>query len=98
MLTEPMEKFSFKSSINLAFDSKWMTVLTSLEVENSIFKISAENNQFEQNTENFDKFSFREIKDELAEILGLSDISPKLLQHEIRGLRNIKAYKKLLSD
>ena len=35
---------------------------------------------------------------ELEEILGLSDITPKHLQHKITGPLNIQTYKKLGSE
>ena len=72
-----------------------MTGLTSLEVRNSVFTITEENNKVELFTDTFDEDSFPEIKDELERILSSSDIRPKHLQHEIIGPPNIKAYKKL---
>ena len=36
-LTKPKEPFSIKPSLNLGFDSKWMSGLTSLDVYISIF-------------------------------------------------------------
>ena len=42
--------------------------------------------------------SFAESKDELEEILRISDIAPSHLQHEIMGLPNIIAYEKLRSE
>ena len=67
-------------------------------VYNSIFNITHENNNFELYTDNFDDFSFDELKDELEEILGLSDITPSHLQQEILGPYNIESYKKLRSE
>ena len=55
-----------------------MIGLTSLEVYNSIFNIT-ENNEFELYTDLFDELSFTELKHELEEILGLSDYSPEHL-------------------
>ena len=45
-LTKPRETFSFKPSVKLALDSNWMIHLTKLEVYNSIFDITDENNTF----------------------------------------------------
>ena len=59
-----------------------MLRLTSLEVHNSIFHINTTNNKFELHTENFDEFSFEELKDEVEEIPTISDITPYHLQHE----------------
>ena len=74
-----------------------MIGFTSLEVYNSIFNINTTNNKFELHTDNFDEFSFEELKDELEEIPNLSDITPCHLKHEKIGPRIIKAYKKLRS-
>ena len=72
-----------------------MIGLTSLVFYNSIFIINATNNKFELYTDNFDEFSFEELKDQLEEILNISDITPFLLQHEKIGRRIIEAYKNL---
>ena len=72
-----------------------MIGLTSFEVYISIFNITEENNEFELYTDTFDKFSFTELKDELAEIPDFSDITPYYLQEEIRAPRFFEAYKKL---
>ena len=47
----------------------WMLGLIDLEVYNSVFNITKENNKFELCTDTFDKFSFEELKGELEEIL-----------------------------
>ena len=93
-----------KSGITLPFEPPiliegcWMKGLTNLEVYNSIFHITEENNKFELYTDNFDEFSFTELKDELEKILGFSDITPKHLQHDIVGKRIITKYEKLGSE
>ena len=71
---------------------------TSIEVYISIFNPTEENNNFELFTDNFDEFLFTELKDELEEILDISNISPEHLQHKIIRPRIIKAYKKLESE
>ena len=53
-----------------------MIGLTSLEVYNSIFNITEENNKFELYSDVFEEFFFTEIKDELEEILNISNITP----------------------
>ena len=72
-----------------------MLGLESLEVYNSIFNITEENNKFELYTDSFDESSFEELKDELEEILSISDTTPQHLQHEVIGPRIIEAYKEL---
>ena len=64
--------------------------MTSLEVYNSIFLITEEN-KFELKTDNFDEFSFTELKNELGEIVSIPDITPSHLQHGRIGPRTIKA-------
>ena len=59
-----------------------MIGLTSLEVYNSILNINKTNNNFGLYTDKFDEFSFEELKEELEEILNISDITPYHLQHE----------------
>ena len=68
-----------------------MLGLASLEVYNSFFNITEENNKFELHTDTFVEFSFEELKDELQEILKISDITPYPLQHEKIGPRNNKS-------
>ena len=69
-----------------------------LEVYNSIFNITEENTKFELFIDNFQVFSFEELKDELEEILNNSNNTPYHLQHEKTGIRIIEAYKKLRSE
>ena len=80
-ITKPRETFPFKHPPNLDPDSNWMIGLPRLDVSNSILFITKENSQFELHTDTFDEFSFIEIKDELEEILSISDITPNHLQH-----------------
>ena len=90
-ITTPRETFSFKPSVNLGIDSNWMIGKISLQIYNSIFKTTETNNKFEFYTDKFDEFSFDELKDELEEILNISDITPYHLQHEKIGPRFIQA-------
>ena len=52
---------------NLGLDSKGTIRLTSLEIYNSFFNITAENNEFELHKNLFDDFSFTELKQEVEE-------------------------------
>ena len=62
-----------------------MIGLTNLELYNSFFNITEENYKFEIYTQPLDSgFSFRELKDKVAEALGLSDKSIEDLEHEIQ--------------
>ena len=61
----------------------------------SISNKTKQKNEFKIYTDNFDEFSFAEVKVEFEETFSISDITPKHLRHENLGPRNIKAYKKL---
>ena len=74
-----------------------MIGLTSPEVYISIFSITEEINKFELYTGTFDKFLFEEIKDEIEEIICISDFTPSQLQHGIKRPRIIQTNKKLRS-
>ena len=95
-MIKPKEIFRFNPPIHIKGD--WMLGLTDLEVYNSIFNITKENNKFELYTDNFDEFSFEELKDELEGILNISDFTPYHLQHETVGPRIIQAYRNLRSE
>ena len=75
-----------------------MIALTGLEIYKLIFKITEENNQTEDYTDNFDELSFAVLKHEIEEIVTISDITPKRLQHDIIGPRTIQAYKNKRSE
>ena len=95
-LAKPRETFHFNPPIQIKGD--WMIGLTSREIYNSIININTTNNEFKLYTDTFDEFSFTELKDELEEILSISDITPYHVQHETVGLRNIQAYWNLRSE
>ena len=82
----------------ISIKGSWMIGLTSLEFYNSIFNITEENNKFELYTDNFDEFSFSELKDELEDILFVPDFTLSVLQHEKIGPRIIEAHKELRSE
>ena len=86
------QTFHFKPPIQIKGD--WMIGLTSVEVYNSIFKITNENHKFKFYRET-DKFGFLELKDELEEILNNSHISQEHLDDEIIGPRIFDEFLKL---
>ena len=78
-----------------------MIRLTSLEVYNSMFNVTQDNNKLELYTDTFDEFSFEELKDELEQILSFSHVTPPHRQHEIHaiiGPRKIEAYELRLQN
>ena len=95
-MLEPTETFQFKPSIQIKGD--WMLGLIDLEVYNSIFNITKENNKFELYTDTFDEFSFLELKDELEEILNIPNITDSHLEDETLAPRIAETYRKLRSD
>ena len=66
--TQPRQTFSFKPPISI--EGSWMVGLTCLGVYKSIFSIGVESNKFQLYTDRFHEFSFTDLKDEDAEIVG----------------------------
>ena len=95
-MIKPKETFHFNLPLEVKED--WIIALISRRVYNSIFNINPLIHKLEIYTDTFDEFSFEELKDELEEILKISDNTPYDLQHERLGPRIIKAYKELRSD
>ena len=92
-MIKPRETFHFKPPIQVKGD--WMIGLVDLEVYNSIFNITEENNKFEIYRDSSNKLGFLEIKDELEEILNISHITIEHLDDKVLGPRIIDAYIKL---
>ena len=95
-MIKPRDIFHFKPPIKIQGD--WMIGLTNLEVYNSIFNITEENNKFELYRDVIAKFGFLELKDELEEIPNISHITIKYLDDEILGPRNIDDFIKLSNE
>ena len=103
--TKPLETLEFKMiklrqtfhfTPPIQINGNWMIGLTDLEVYNSIFNITKENNKFELYIDSFDEFfSYTELKDEIAEFLNISAITPYHLQHETIAPLIIKTFKEL---
>ena len=92
-MTKPREIFHFKPPIQTEGD--WMIGLIDLEVYNSIFNITEENNKFEIYRDMSHKFGFLELKDKLEEILNIPHITTEHLDDNILGPRIIDEYIKL---
>ena len=95
-MTKPRETFHFNPSIKTEGD--WMLGLIDLEVYNSIFNITKENNKFELYTDTFDEFSFEELKDEIEEILNIPEITDNHLEDETLGPHIAETYSTLRLD
>ena len=88
--------FHFNPPIQTKGD--WMIGLVDLEVYNSIFNITEENNKFELYRDSSNKFGLIELKDELEEILNISNITNEHLNDEVLGPRIIDEYIKLSTE
>ena len=95
-MNKSKETFHFKPSIQIQGD--WMIGLTDLEVYNSIFNITEENNKFEIYRDTSNKLGFLKLKDELEEILNISHITIEHLDDEILGPRIIDEFIKLSNE
>ena len=95
-MIKPRETFHLKPPIQVKGD--WMIGLVNLEVYNSIFNITEENNKFELYRDTFDKFGFLEIKDEIGEVFDISHITNEHLDDELLGPQIINEYIKLSTE
>ena len=75
-----------------------MLGLVNLEVYNSIFNITEENNKFEIYRDTPTKFHFLDLQDELEEILGIPHITRKHLLDDETASRIIDEYHKLSQE
>ena len=90
---KPRETFHFTPPIST--EGSRVIGLTSLEVYNSVYNITEENNKFKLYTGDSHRFGFLELKDELEEILNVSHNSQEHLDNEIMGPRIIDEFSKL---
>ena len=94
-MNKPRETFHFKTPIQVKGD--WMIGLTDLEVYNSVFKITEENNKFELYKfpdEKSGGISYIKVRDEIERDLDISDITDVDLQDDIIAPIIIEEYKK----
>ena len=92
------ETFHFKPPIQIQGD--WMIRLMDLEVYNSIFNITEENNKFELYKfpdEKAGGISYEKVRDEIERDLDIEDITAEDLQDDITGPIIIEEYKKLVT-
>ena len=85
-MTKPRETFHFKPPIQIKGD--WMIGLTDLEVYNSIFNITEENDKFELYKfpdEKADGVTYEKVRDEIEKDLDIEDITAKDLKDYIIG-------------
>ena len=92
-ITKPRETFHFKTPIQIKGD--WMIGLTDLEVYNSIFNITEENNKFELYkfpNEKAGGVTYEKVRDEIEKDLDIKDITAEDLQDDIIGPIIIEEY------
>ena len=92
-MTKPREIFHFKPPIQIKGD--WMIGLTNLEVYNSIFNITEENNKFELYKfpdEKAGGVTYEKVRDEIEKDLDIEDITAADLQDDIIGPLIIEEY------
>ena len=93
-MTKPREIFHFKPPIQIKGD--WMIGLTDLEVYNSIFNITEENNKFELYKfpdEKAGGVTYEKVRDEIEKDLDIEDITAAYLQDDIIGPIIVEEYK-----
>ena len=94
-MIKPREIFHFKPPIQIQGD--WMIGLINLEVYNSIFNITEENNKLQIYKFPDDKIggvTYEKVRDEIEKDLDISDITDEDLQDDIIGPIIIEEYKK----
>ena len=93
-MIKPRETFHFKPQIQIQGD--WMIGLVDLEVYNSIFNITEENNKFKLYKfpdEKSGGVTYEKVRDEIEKDLDIEDITAADLQDEIIGPIIIEEYK-----
>ena len=92
---KPRETFHFKPPISI--EGSWMIGLTDLEVYNSIFNITEENNKlqiYKLPDERIVDITYTKVRDEIERDLEFSDITDEDLQDDIIAPIIIEEYKK----
>ena len=94
-MNKSREIFHFSPPIQIKGD--WMIGLTDLEIYNSIFNITEENNKFQLYKfpdEKAGGVTYEKVRDEIEKDLDIEDITAKDLQDDIIGPIIIEEYKK----
>ena len=92
------ETFHLSPPIQVKGD--WMIGLVEIEVDNSIFNITEENNKFKLYKfpdEKAGGITYEKVRDEIEKDLGIEDITAADLQDDIIGPIIIKEYKEQLT-
>ena len=93
-LIKPIETFHFNPPIST--EGSWMIGLTDLEIYNSIFNITEENNKFELYKfpdEKTGGISYKKVREEIEKDLDNSDVTAADFQEDIIGPIIIEEYR-----
>ena len=93
-MTKPKETFCFKPPISI--EGSWMIGLTDIEVYNSFFNITEENNKFKLYKfldEKSGGITYEKVRDEIERDLNFSDILAADLQDDLIAPIIIEKYK-----
>ena len=93
-MIKPREIFHFNPPVDVKED--WMLGLVDLEVYNSIFKITEENNKidfYKLPDEKAAGVTYDKVRDEIEKNLDISDVTASDLQDDIIGPTIIKEYR-----
>ena len=93
-MIKPRETFHFTPPVQIKVD--WMIGLVDLEVYNSIFNITEENNKFELYKfpdEKAGGVTYEKVRDEIEKDLDIEDITASDLQDDIIAPFFIEEYK-----
>ena len=93
-MAKPKETFHFKPSIQINGD--WLIGLTDLEINNSIFNITEENNNvqlYKFPDEKAGGVTYEKVRDEIKKDLGIEDFTAEDLQDDTIGPIIIEEYK-----
>jgi len=97
-MIKPRKTFHFNPPIQVEDD--WMLGLIDLDVYNSDFNITEENNKFKLYKYLVGKsviVSYEKVRDEIEKDLDISVITATDLQHKIKSTKNIEEYRKQVS-
>ena len=97
-MIKPRETFLFKTPVQV--EGSWMIGLTDLEVYNSIYNITEENNKFELYKfpdEKAGGVTYEKVRDEIEKDLDISDITATDLQDDLIAPIIIEEYREQVS-
>ena len=98
-MIKPRKTFHFTPPIQIKGD--WMIGLTDLEVYNSIYNVTEQNDKlklYKFPDEKAGGVSYTEVRDEIERVLDISDITATDLQDDIMGPIIIEDYREQVTN